>query len=219
MTTETGASVLNPSSPQAESHNKEGDAKTPESAPVKFGNVKTDEGGVSKVFLMNHASPKSPQVRRTAGEATPEVNHLQPRTGGTAEGAEGAEVTASRSQQTLTKSPNLESRSWSKTEGQVPLDLKESLIPPSGPERLTSSKTQNLESNWRSTAEERQHVGPKVEDRLNPESRAGFSQEYGLNLEAHPELRGQKSVDVMGEKKKKKKEEVKSEGAKKLSLR
>lgn len=213
MTTETRASVLNPSSPQAESHNKEGDAKTPESAPVKFGNVKTEEGGVSKVFLMNHASPKSPQVRRTVGEATPEVNHLQPRTGGT------EEVTVSRSQQTLTESPNLESRSWSETEGQVLLDLKESLIPPSGSERLTSSKIQNLESNWRSTAEEGQHVGSKVEDRLNPESSAGFSQEYGLNQEANPGPMGQKSVDVMGEKKKKKKEVKTGGGAKKQSLR
>lgn len=72
---------------------------------------------------------------------------------------------------------------------------------------------QNLESNWRSTTEEGRPL-QGLEDRLSPESRAG------LNLEANPGPRGQKSADavVTGEKEKKK-EEVKTRGVKKQSLR
>ncbi|KAI3353821.1 hypothetical protein L3Q82_004858 [Scortum barcoo] len=140
-----GAPDLNP----AETHNREGDAKTSHSGPVKSGDagVKTeDKGGVSKVFLLqeeNQASPKGPQegrgVERTE-EETPGINNiLQPRTGDPEETTAGrtgltTEETSnlkpdsepdpgSQTQETLTKR-NLDSISWS--EGKVLLDLKES---------------------------------------------------------------------------------------------
>lgn len=211
--TKTAASVLKLSSPQAEGHNKDSDTRISEPT-VKFGLFKTEQG-LSKVFLMNDASPKSQQVRRTAEESTPEVKHLQPPLEDTEEAAKDASL---RSQQTLTESPDLESSSWPVTEGHVMQDLlRPTVSEPAPVERLISPEIQILESSWRSAADIDQLARSEVEDEFNPGPSAGPSLEHKLNLDANLKLGGQKTVDVtvIGDKKKK----VKSEAAKKQLLR
>lgn len=95
----------------------------------------------------------------------------------------------------------------SETEGQRPLNMTENLTQP------------NLEPRCRSTAEEGRHVEPKVEDRLNPESSPGPGEQDRVNPEDNCGLRGQKSLDMMEQKKKKNKKEVKAGGARKQELR
>lgn len=211
--TKTAASALKPSSPRAEGHNKDSDTRVSEPT-VKFGLFKTEQT-LSKAFLMNVASPKSQQVRRTAEESTPEVNHLQPQAGDTEEAAKDASL---QSQQTLTESPDLESALWPMTEGQVTQDLlRPTASKPAPVERLISPEIQILESSWRSAADIDQRARSEVEDKFSPGHSAGPSLEYKLNLDAKLKLGGQKTVDVTvtGEKKKK----VKSGAAKKQLLR
>lgn len=181
---------------------------------MKFGLFKMEQG-LSKVFPMNDASPKSQQVRRTAEESTPEVNHLQPQVGDTEEAAKDASL---RSQQTLTESPDLESALWPVTEGHVMQDLlRPTASEPAPVETLISPEIQILESSWRSAADIDQLARSEVEDEFNPGPSAGPSLEHKLNLDTNLKLGGQKTVDVtvIGEKKKK----VKSEAAKKQLLR
>lgn len=210
--TKTAASVLKPSSPQAEGHNKDSDTRVSEPT-VKFGLFKTEQG-LSKAFLMNDASPKSQQVRRTAEESTPEVNHLQPQVEDTEEAAKEAPL---QSQQTLTESPDLKSSLWPVTEGHVMQDLlRPTTSKPAPVESLISPEIQILESSWRSAAGIDQRARSEV-DKFIPGPSAGPSLEHKLNLDANLKLGGQKTVDVtvIGEKKKK----VKSGAAKKQLLR
>ncbi|XP_049431837.1 uncharacterized protein LOC125888497 [Epinephelus fuscoguttatus] len=237
--------------PAPETHNKQGDAKIPESAPEKSGQFRVkpetkaeDRGGVSKELLMqeeNQASPKRPQVERRAERTqTPKFNNLQLQTGDSEEerGEVTAGITELKTQETpklkseaeeeeeshAFKTPKLESLSWSHTKGKMSLDLNETSKPEDKRltqqsdsesemvERLTASKIPNLE--WRF----------KAEDRLNLELNAEPGEEYGLHLGSDPGQRSEKKVDDGGtgeEVEKKKKEEVKTGGAKKqpLSLR
>lgn len=211
--TKTAASVLKPSSPRAEGHNKDSDTRVSEPT-VNFGLFKTEQG-LSKAFLMNDASPKSQQVRRTAEESTPEVNHLQPQVVDTEEAAKDVSL---QSQQTLTESPDLESALWPVTEGRVMQDLlRPTASKPAPAERLISPEIQILESSWWSATDIDQRARSEVEDKFNPGPSAGPSLEHKLNLDANLKLGGQKTVDVtvIGEKKKK----VKSGAAKKQLLR
>lgn len=208
--TKTAASVLKPSSPRVEGHNKDSDIMV--SVPtVKFGLFKTEQD-LSKAFLMNDASPKSQQVRRTAEDSTPEVNHLQPQVGDT---EEATEDTSLQSQQTLTESPDLESALWQMTEGHViQYLLRPTASKPALVERLISPEIQVLESSWRSATDIDQRARSEVEDKFNPGPSAGPILEHKLNMDPNG---GQKTVDVtvIGEKKKK----VKSGAAKKQLLR
>ncbi|XP_039986751.1 latent-transforming growth factor beta-binding protein 1-like [Xiphias gladius] len=125
----TGASDLDPSSTPAETHNKEEDARIPNSGPAKFGNFglqiegvlakAEDKGGVYKRFSMqeeNQASLKGEEVKmKPTAEETPAQadtkptsNNLQPWTGDNRDREEGAEVTE--------KTPNLSSDSESEVE-------------------------------------------------------------------------------------------------------
>lgn len=96
------------------------------------------------MFLMNDASRKSPQVRRTAEEATPEVNHLQP-------------------QQT-----DPESDFGPKAEGPVtPNMLRAAPVEPLVAQKFT--EIQSVESRWRSAADQRSSAAPILEANLGLE--------------------------------------------------
>lgn len=180
---------------------------------MRFGLFKTEQG-LSKAFLMNDASPKSQQVRRTAEESTTEMNHLQPQVEGTEEAAKDASL---QSQQTLTESPDLETALSPVTEGHVMQGLLRPTASKPAPVESLRPEIQILESSWRSAAHIDQRARSEVEDKFNPAPSAGPSLEHKLNLDSNLKLGGQKTVDVtvIGEKKKK----VKSGAAKKQLLR
>lgn len=126
--------------------------RTPKSASAEFGNVKRGKG-VSR--MMSHTSPKSPQVRRTAGE----VSHLQPGAGDSEEGG--------RAQKTL-----------SETGGQRPLNMTENLTQLSG----SNTNTPNLEPSCRSTEGGRHNPGPGEQDRVSREDNCGLRGQKGLDM-------------------------------------
>lgn len=103
------------------------------------------------MFLMNDASRKSPQVRRTAEEATPEVNHLQP-------------------QQT-----DPESDFGPQAEGPVtPNMLRAAPVEPLVAQKFT--EIQSVESRWRSAADQRSSAAPILEDKHKLEANLGLEE-------------------------------------------
>lgn len=142
-----------------------------------------------------------------------------------------------QTKETLGKTTNVESVSWTETERKGTLCLQQSSK--TEDTKFTTSKISNLESNSRPKGEQGQHLesnfGSKVEERLNlktefdskskhEDKRLGGSKPP--DLESNPGLRGEKSLEV-GESRRKEEKRPKSEekrkevkaGGKKLSVR
>lgn len=103
------------------------------------------------MFLMNDASRKSPQVRRTAEEATPGVNHLQPQ---------------------QRNSPNVESEFQPHAAGPAtPNLLGAATVEPLVAQKFTG--IQRAESRWRSAADRGPSAAPSLQDKHNLEANLG----------------------------------------------
>ncbi|XP_038548862.1 latent-transforming growth factor beta-binding protein 2-like isoform X4 [Micropterus salmoides] len=161
---EPGASDMNPPPAQAEGHNKDQDAKIPDPGPVP--------GDVSKESLLQEENRTSPKSRRAERTETPEFNDLQPgdtagditgfKTSNVQSDSEPEEAPRSQARERPTEGPNLESPSWSDTEGKASPGLNESPKTDSESEvveRLIAPKILNLESNSRPEV----HQGPNPE--------------------------------------------------------
>lgn len=136
--------VLKPFSPQAQGQESRFSEST-----VKFGYFEAERGGLPEMLLMNDASRKSSQVRRTAGEATPDVNHLQPQ---------------------QTNSPDVESVVWPQAEGPV-TSLRPATVEPLVAQKLP--EIQSVESKRRSAADQGPSAAPSLEDKHNLEANLG----------------------------------------------
>lgn len=103
------------------------------------------------MFLMKDASRKSPQVRRTAEEATPDVNHLQPQ---------------------QRNSPDVESEFQPHAEGPVTTNLLgAATVEPQVAQKFTG--IQRVETRRRSAADRGPSAAPSLQDKHNLEASLG----------------------------------------------
>lgn len=168
---ETRGPVLEPFSP----HAKGQETRFSEST-VKFGRFEEKLGGLSETLLMNDDSRKSPQVRRTAEEATPDLNNLQPQ---------------------RTKDPDVGSVLWSQAEGPVTQNsLRPATVEPPVAQKLT--ETQSKESSWRSDEDEGPSAAASLENTLNLEANVGLGQlkSVVVNLMSEDEEKQEKEKKV-----------------------
>lgn len=121
-------------------------------------------------------SRKSPQVRRTAEEATPDVNHLQPQ---------------------QTKGPDVEPVLWSQAEGPVTQNLlRPATVEPLVAQKLT--EIQSMESSWRSEADEGSSAAPSLENKLNLEANLALGElkSVEVNVMSEEEKKKEKTKKV-----------------------
>lgn len=128
------------------------------------------------MFLKKDASRKSLQVRRTAEEATPDVDHLQPQ---------------------QTKRPDVESVFWPQAEGPVtPTLLRTATVEPLVAQKFT--EIQSVEAKWRSTSDLEPSPAPGLEHKLNPEANLGLeaSESVEVNVLSDEEKKEKKKKKV-----------------------
>lgn len=154
----TGEPVLEPFSPRAKGQESRFSAST-----VTFGHLEAERGVLPEIFLLNDASRKSPQVRRTAEEASPDVNHLQPQ---------------------QTNSP--ESVFWPQAEGPVtPNVLRPATVEPLVAQKFT--EIQSVESRWRSAVDQEPSAAPSLENEHHLEASLGFEESKGVEVKVRSE--------------------------------